>query len=134
LSAEVALVLLSPLSVPKVWNRKIWQSVFFERPKEFQTLLGFVLVSDCAFPGLLRRERFFDASRDELSAAREIKRWLLRPRGRISPAVEIAPELAELRRAVADRPGAAVGIDVGIAVQFARECAADFEAVYRFDC
>src|SRR5277367_4940833 len=64
LSAEMALVLLSPSSVPKHWNRAVWEPLFFEKPQEIQTLLGFVLSSDCTFPGLLRRSHFFDASRD----------------------------------------------------------------------
>src|SRR6266403_1259725 len=42
LSADVALVLLSPSSVPRVWNRRIWEPVFLEKPKEFLTPLGFV--------------------------------------------------------------------------------------------
>lgn len=134
LSAEAALVLLSPNSVPKTWNRATWEPVFFEKPKEFQTLLGFVLVSDCRFPALLRRERFFDASDDPLRAMREIKRWLLRP---TEPALGRAPvdsAIEELRRNVADRPGATFDIDPALAVRFAEECEYDFEAVWRFDC
>src|ERR1017187_9519468 len=120
LSAEVALVLLSPASVPKVWARKLWEPVFFDKPKEFQTLLGFVLVSECRFPELLRREEFFHAA----TAAREIKRWLLRPFESLRPVGMVAEEL----RGVVDRPGTAVGVD------FDEACAEDFEAVYRFDC
>jgi hypothetical protein len=134
LSAEAALVLLSPLSVPRVWNRKVWEPVLLAKPKEYQTLLGFVLVRDCTFPGLLRRERFFDASVDALAAAREIKRWLLRPTKTVRPAVQIAPELEEVRRAVADRPGAAVEIPAELAGRFAHECEEDFEGVCRIDC
>jgi hypothetical protein len=139
LSAEVALVLLSPLSVPKVWNRKIWEPLFFRKSKEYQTLLGFVLVGGCAFPELLRKEHFFDASgsndsNDALAAARRIKRWLLQPAEAVGPAVRLAPELEEVRRAVADRPGTAAEIPVELAEQFAVACSQDFEAVYRFDC
>ncbi len=119
LSAEVALVLLSPASVPKTWDRKTWEPLFFDKPKEFQTLLGFVLVAECKFPQLLRRERFFDAA-----SPREIKRWLLRPYETVPAAGIVAEEL----RAVVDRPGTARGVD------FSEECAEDFEAVYRFDC
>jgi hypothetical protein len=130
LSAQAALVLLSPSSVPQSWDRKVWEPLFFEKPKEFQTLLGFVLVSDCKFPASLRRERFFDASGDAPGAAREIKRWLLRPHEVVRPPTPVAPEL----RSVLDRPGKAVDVDVELAVRFAEDCADDFEAVYRLDC
>jgi hypothetical protein len=94
LSAEVALILLSPLSVPRVWNRKTWEPVFLEKPKEFQTQLGFVLLSECKFPEVFRRTHFFDASGDALSAARQIKRWLLRPMAQPGPMVRIAGRIS----------------------------------------
>jgi hypothetical protein len=133
LSAEVALVLLSPASMPKQPDRDRWMNVFLEQPKELMTPLGFVLVSDCRFPQLLRRERFFDASSDRLAALREVKRWLLRPNeygGSVAPP---SPDLDELRCALADRPGIAE-VDSATATRFARQCALDYEAVYRLDC
>jgi hypothetical protein len=138
LSAQVALVLLSPSSVPKVWNRKIWEPVLFDRPKEFQTFLGFVLLSECTFPALLRRERFFDASTDPLAAVRELKRCLLRPVvSRVEmpgPAPRVGPEFDEMRADLGDRPGTALEIPAEFALRFAHDCREDFEAVYRFDC
>jgi hypothetical protein len=134
LSAEVALVLLSPLSIPKVWNRAVWEPLFLERPKEFQTLLGFVLLGECKFPALLRREHFFDASRDIVATAREIKRWLLRPHEAVAPVRRITPEAAEIRRTVADQPGTALEIAPALALEFATDLAEDFEAVYLFNC
>ena len=113
-------MLLSPASVPKVWDRNTWMPVFIDTPKKFQTRLGFVLVRECKFPELLRREKFFHAA----TAAREIKRWLLRPFESLRP----AGVLPEALRGVVDRPGVAVG------AEFAEECTEDFEAVYRFDC
>lgn len=133
LSAEAALILLSPDSVPKTWHRATWEPVFFEKPKQFQTLLGFVLVSDCRFPPLLRRERFFDASNDPLPAMREIKRWLLRPTEPANPPAPADPAIDALQRLVADQPGAAFDIDPAPALRFAVECEHDFEAVWRFD-
>ena len=41
LSAEFALVLLSPDSVPKTWRRETWEPVFFAKPLEFGALLGY---------------------------------------------------------------------------------------------
>ena len=133
LSADVALVLLSPSSIPKVWNRKTWEPVFFDSPIQLQTLIGFVLVSECTFPALLRQQRFFDATSDPLPAFRQIKRWLLRPPETLRPMAPLAPDLEEVLRAVADRPGSAAGA-TDLAVRFAGECADDFEAVYRIDC
>lgn len=134
LSAEAALVVLSPHSVPKTWNRATWEPVFFEKPKEFQTHLGFVLASDCRFPALLRRDRFFDASSDPLRAMREIKRWLLRPTAPPASLASVESDVEELRHSVGDRPSAAFDIDPALAIRFANECEDDFEAVYRLDC
>ena len=134
LSADVALVLLSHSSVPKVWKRKTWEPVFLQKPKDFQTLLGFVLVNNCIFPGLLRQQPFFNANGNVLAACRQIRQWLLRPLETSRAAMPAAPEVEELRRAVADKPGTAAEIQTALAVQFAEECAGDFEAVYRLDC
>src|SRR5436309_2261325 len=49
LSAEAALVLLSPRSVPMSWKREKWEPVFFQKPAEFSSLLGFVLLEECKF-------------------------------------------------------------------------------------
>src|SRR4051812_13788353 len=68
LSADAALVLLSPSSVPKVWDRSVWESALIDGPKQFQTRFGIVLLSDCKFPAVLRRQHFFDASTDALAA------------------------------------------------------------------
>jgi hypothetical protein len=108
--------------------------LFFHKPAEFQTLLGFVLVSECEYPALFRRERFFDASANALQAERAIKRWLIRPEEAAGPDFSLGPELEELRDTVADRPGSIVDVSTDLAVRFAESCAADFEAVYRFDC
>lgn len=133
LSAEAALVLLSSHSVPKVWSWPAWEPVFIEKPKEFQTHLAFVQLADCAFPDLLRRQRFFDAARDTLAAMREIKRWLLRPMQKPGAPAQIAAEFDELRRAIADRPGAVEDIAAEAAIRFTGACYQDFEGIYRFD-
>ncbi len=133
LSAEAALVLLSPHSVPAVWERRVWEPLFLVKPKEFQTFLGFVLLTPCKFPALLRKERFFDAAEGLPETAREIKRWLLRPHQGVVPAAKTAEDLEALRSALGDRPGAAeAGVEA--AVRFAGELGEDFEAVHVFDC
>jgi hypothetical protein len=135
LSAEVALVLLSPDSVPKTWRREIWEPVFFAKPLEFGTLLGFLLLRPCRFPDLVRRRYFFDASEDPLAAMRDLKRWLVRPQPLIpGSGGKPSAELNELRLGLADQPGAVDGVDPDLAYKFASECGADFEAVYSLDC
>lgn len=133
LSAEAALVLLSPRSVPKVWDRKRWEPVLVDKPREFQTHLGFVLLENCRFPEILRRGRFFDASSDSLAAAREIKRWLLRPMMPIRIQAPPEEELEEIRKAAADRPGLLTDVSLDRALKLASRCAEDFESVYRLD-
>ena len=133
LSAEAALVLLSPDSVPKVWIREQWQPVFFEKPQEFQTRLGYVKISNCEFPSRFTKNHFFDASVDPLQALRNIKRWLLRPLAPIRAGVPADPTLEDLRKAIADRPGVAADITPERALRFADNCAGDFEAVYQLN-
>jgi hypothetical protein len=135
LSADVALVLLSPDSVPKTWRREIWEPLFFAKPLEFGALLGFVLVRPCRFPDLLRRRYFFDASVDPLAAMRDLKRWLVRPQPSVLRSEpERSAELDELRLCVADQPGEVGDVASDLAYKFAREYGADFEAVYSLDC
>jgi hypothetical protein len=134
LSAEAALVLLSPDSTPKPWRRETWHPVFFSGPALFQTHLGFVLLRECHFPNLLRRQRFFNMSRDFTGAARQITRWLLRPYQPAARELPLPPELGDLRIALADRPGIARDVPARQALEFARLCAADFAAVYRIQC
>jgi hypothetical protein len=135
LSADISLVLLSPDSVPKTWRRETWEPVFFGKPSEFGTLLGFVLVRPCRFPDLLRRRYFFDASEDPLTAMRDLKRWLVRPQPSMVRAdPEPSAELDELRLRVADQPGEVEDVASDLAYKFAREYGTDFEAVYLLDC
>jgi hypothetical protein len=125
LSAEAALVLLSPHSAPAAWRREEWEPVFFHKPAELGTLLGLVLLSECRFPELFRRHRFFDASQDLMTAARRIRRWLLRPD---------QPYSGDLRNhALAEAPGIE-DLLYDEAMALAAECAADFEAVIDVDC
>jgi hypothetical protein len=134
ISADLALVLLSPASVPKPLPLGTWEDAFLEQPKELMTPLGFVLLGDCPFPKLLRRERFFDASRGELRAFRDIKRWLLRPNEITGSKPEVSPDLEDLRRSLVDRPGIALDVRPDLSERFAVECGDEFEAVYRLDC
>jgi hypothetical protein len=130
LSADAALVLLSPASVPKVWKRERWEPVFFGNAEEFATPLGFALLAECKFPELLRRRAFFDLSKDLRQGLREVKRWLMK--GDVAAARTAA--FPELRAAIGDWPGVAVEVAPDIARGFAAACAGDFESVHRIAC
>ena len=130
LSADAAVVLLSPASAPKVWKREQWEPVFFGEAGEFRTPLGFALVRDCKFPELLRRRAFFDLSRDPLQGARDARHWLMRREGSAARTTV----LAELRSGIADEPGFARSVPGETARAFASAYGSDFEAVHRVAC
>jgi hypothetical protein len=134
LSADVALVLMSPRSIPKPLNRNKWEPVFGRKAAGFGTRLGFVLLQECAFPLLIRRSRFFDATSDFEGQSRAVRRWLLRPDQPIQSDRVLNAGANDLRTAVGDRPGAVPDTDHATATAFSAACAEDFEAVHRFDC
>ena len=130
LSADAALILLSPASVPKAWKRERWEPVFSVGAQEFGTPLGFALLRECKFPELFRRRQFFDLSQNFLQGSRAVKHWLMHPEGVASR----GDAFPELRAAIADWPGVAVNVAAEIARDFASACAGDFEGVYRVGC
>jgi len=140
ISADVAIVLLSPDSVPPVWARERWEPVFLEEAGSFGTRVAFVLLQDCKFPALFRRRHFFDAAADAEGARRRLKRWLLGGNPlrvgvpESAEAADGAAELAALETRLADQPGIASGLSVETALGFASAFAEDFEGVLRFDC
>jgi hypothetical protein len=144
LSADLALVLLSPASVPAAWVRARWEPVLLAEPRELGTPIAFLLLADCKFPELLRRGVFFDLRRNRLEGQRALKRWLLSRHGpapnvvglpRAEPVAPLPPDLlAELQREIADRPGAREGLSEDAALAFIQECREDFEGVFRIDC
>jgi hypothetical protein len=134
LSAWAALVLLSPDSVPKTWKREKWEPVFFAERAEFGTHLGFVLLRECRFPELFRRQRFFDLSRGFTPGARELRRWLLRPGPVADAGTPVGAHLDEVRTRIADRPALADDLNPETIDDFVRQCGADFEAVLPVDC
>ncbi len=75
--SDVTLVLLSRDSVPKTWKRERWEPVFLQQPSTFGTTMAFLLLEECKFPELFRREEFFDLTGGKLAGQRRLKRWLL---------------------------------------------------------
>jgi hypothetical protein len=151
LSADVALVLLSPRAVPGRWILERWRSVFWEQAAEVGTPVAALLCEDCKFPELLRRKIFFDLRGHRLEAFRAIKRWLLS----LWPAPHAAPfvaarqpsfvgrdaELEMLCTALADAPGMAVVANASpgsgktaLALEFAYRYRQDFDAVFWLTC
>ncbi len=130
LSADAALILLSPAAVPKTWKRERWEPVFSGDAQEFGTSFGFVLLRECKFPELFRRRQFFDLSQSFLQGSRDVKHWLMRPEG-VTSRTDAFPEL---RAALADWPGISFDLASETACDFAAACAGDFEAVYRVAC
>ncbi len=133
LSAEAALVFLSPASVPQVWDRKKWEPVFFAAPKELESRLGIIFAAPCKFPELLRREAFFDATGDPLTAARAVRTWLLHPDHPVRPLPSTSPEVEALRRELADKPGT-LSVPPELAEELLLTFAHDFGDVLHLDC
>lgn len=136
LSFDYVLVLLSPHSTQPTWPRARWESVLFEQPKQLRTRMAFVLLEECKFPAVLKKEKFFDLSRDFTNGRRSLKRWLLaeltpapltpklpeRPAGLVQADIEALEPLA-------DWPDFVQAPDRDTALAFAHTRHTDFEAV-----
>jgi hypothetical protein len=125
--ADAVVLLLSKDSWPERIARVRWDPLLLDLP------LVCILLSECAFPELLRRRDFFDA--DNCNAARKLKRWLWqRKRDPGEPArAEFSNDLEEIYCALADRAGSMVADGVS-AQRFSEEAAGDFEAVLWVPC
>jgi hypothetical protein len=141
LSFDYVLVLLSADSTQPGWARKRWESVLFEQPKQLCTRLVYILLADCKFPAVLRKEAFFDLSLDFANGRRSIKRWLLAKLApeRAAPKLpERAGNLANVEidslEPLADWPefAQADGRESALAFAYARH--SDFEAVVWVNC
>jgi len=141
LAFDYVLVLLSPDSTEPVWSRKRWESILFEQAKQLRTRIAFVLLSECKFPAVLRKEKFFDLWSDFTNGRRAVKRWLLaeltpRPQSPKLPVLsaELAPADIEVLEPLADWPDFAQAPDRDTALAFAYARHGDFEAVAWLHC
>lgn len=136
LSLDYVLVLLSPQSTEPAWPRARWHSILFEQPKQMRTRVAFVLLEECKFPAILRKETFFDLARDFTAGRRSLKRWLL---AQLTP-VPSEPQLPERSaglteieidalETLADWPEYIETPDRKTALAFAHARHTDFEAV-----
>lgn len=136
LSFDYVLVLLSPQSTEPTWPRARWESILFEQPKQMRTRVAFVLLEECKFPAILRKETFFDLARDFTSGRRSLKRWLLAQLTPVPPTPQLperAPGLAAIDidglESLADWPEDTQAPDRATALAFAYARHTDFESV-----
>ncbi|MFN7997814.1 MAG: TIR domain-containing protein [Bryobacteraceae bacterium] len=151
LSADVALALLSPHSVPAKWVLERWQAAFWRHAEEVGTAVGTLLCADCRFPDLLRRKSFFDLRKDRRAGFRAVKRWLqnLFPAPQQAPFVPAAQvafqgrelELETLCELLADAPGIVVVSNAApgsgktaLALEFAHRHREDYDAIFWLTC
>jgi hypothetical protein len=141
LSFDYVLAMLSPDSTQPAWPRKRWESVLFEQPTQLRTRIVYVLLADCKFPALLRKETFFDLSLDFTGGRRLLKRWLLTKLAAAPVVLKLPERTADLAGAetdslesLADWPEfAQTGArESALAFAFARH--SDFEAVVWLNC
>lgn len=135
LCADVLLLLLSPSSSPTRWERERWEPVFFDQAKEGGVDVATMLLRECPFPPLLRRRNFVDATSNQLTAQRLLKRWFrLRERGvGAAPSAEVSSDLEDLYLAMADRAGM-LHVSGPLASRFAAEAEEEFESVWWVPC
>ena len=140
LSAELVVVLLSPESVPKRWERERWEPVFVQQALELGSQIAYVQVGECRFPELFRRHALHDYGAGALQAKRDLKRQVLARRRAPRNTVLLPPLVAalgtdqeQLRRDLADVPGFRADVERGAALEFAHACSGDFEGAFWID-
>jgi hypothetical protein len=141
LSFDYVLMLLSPYSTEPAWPRKRWESILFEQPKQMRTRIAYVLLEECKFPAILRKETFFDLARDFTAGRRSLKRWMLAQLTPVPPIPNLPerlPGLSELDidslESLADWPEFTQAPDRDTALAFAHARHADLEAVVWLNC
>ena len=141
LSFDYVLVLLSTSSTQPAWARARWESILFEQAKQLRTRIVYVLLEECKFPAVLRKETFFDLARDYSNGRRSLKRWLLAEMVAAPGARKLPERTGSLAGAefeslepLADWPECAQAESRESALAFAYARQADFEAAVWVDC
>jgi hypothetical protein len=136
LSADVLVLLLSPMSSPPRWPRDRWEPILFDQARRSGVEVASILLQDCSFPPLLRRRNFIDATTNRLLAQRLLKRWFWQREHDAAalPVTEISDDLEDIySSALADRAGT-LSVSGSAASRFAGEAAQEFEAVLWVPC
>ena len=129
LAADILILLISPASSPKRWERSRWEPVLIGGAKETGTRVAVVLLEECNFPALLRRGiGFCDATTSRVAGLRRLKRWVWGVQHKIGPDMTFSGTLDNLYAQLADDVGIATASGAA-AQQFAREASRDFAAV-----
>jgi hypothetical protein len=123
--ADVVLLLFSRESWPSRWPRAEWEDAWINEPAAEGVPIGFLRLDKCSPPPVLKPRFEWN-----LDGKRRIKRWL---RGHGPESSRPAPEMELLGIAIADRPGFETVGSTAEARGFAREFAADFDAVLELE-
>jgi hypothetical protein len=98
--------------------------------------IAYILLADCKFPAILRKETFFDLSRDFTNGRRSLKRWLLAELTPVPPAPKLPERTSGLAQTdidlfepLADWPEFTQAPDRKAALAFAYARHTDFETV-----
>lgn len=135
LASDVLVLLLSPDSWGSQWPRERWERILFEEAGEGGVPVVSILLADCSFPRLLRRQNFIDGTAGRLAAMRLLKRWIWRRKTETAQTLNAAfsPDLEDLYTILSDQAGTlqASGEDAG---RFVKEAGQEFEAVLWIPC
>lgn len=135
LASDVLVLLLSADSWQARWPRQRWERILFEETRNGGVELVSVLLGECPFPPLLRRQNFIDGTRDRLTAMRLLKRWIWRRKAETAQALNstLSSDLEDLYCNLSDDAGTlrASGED---ASRFVKEAGQEFELVLWVPC
>jgi hypothetical protein len=134
LASNVLALVLSPASCPVRWQRDRWEAVLRNEAQRSGVDVVSVLLADCPYPPLLRKQNFFDATTDRRNAMRRLKRWVWRHAGVPGlPDARISGDLEECYARLADQAGA-MDVSGAAAERFVCEALHEFEAVLWVPC
>lgn len=138
LSADAAVLLLSPRSVTRTLQREEWEPLLLDPRESHGTDVAYVVLEPCAFPRVLLRSNTFDAGRGLLECKRGLKRWIYGLRPAVSrdfqPYSKCTAAPAALWPALADKPATVTTEDGHAAAGFALLAQEEFESVFWADC
>lgn len=132
--ADIVLVLFSRNSLPSPWPRYKWEAAMTTEPIEEGIHIAFLKGDDCSPPRVLAPQ--FDLTGLPVAALRRLKRWV-RSGSYSEPALhhpELAQQVEDLARALADRAGAATVASPTLALELTRLFREDFDDVIRLEC
>ncbi len=145
LSADIAVLLISPDVVPAGWSRSQWEPVLVQQPRELGTELAFAMLRPCRFPEVLRKQHFFDFSTNWRDGMRKLRSWLLeqnplkQERANLLPvwtdsAAVDSDVITQIEDQIGNQPGVMSDVPRAAALAYAEAHSLDFEGVFWIDC